>query len=178
MESLVLTVIGPDRPGLVESLASAIAAHDASWEESSMAQLAGEFCGILRVAVDPSRVDALVADLEKLSETGLSVVAKRGRVDADASDPARRLIHLQLIGTDRPGIVRDISSALANHGVNVEELSTEVGDAPWSGETVFRATARLRIPSALILTDLQEAMEQIAHDMMVDIELKEEAGED
>ena len=88
------------------------------------------------------------------------------------------LIQLQLIGTDRPGIVRDISSALASHGVNVEELSTEVGDAPWSGETVFRASARLRIPNALLITDLQEAMEQIAHDMMVDIELKEAPGED
>jgi glycine cleavage system regulatory protein len=49
--SLVLTVIGADRPGLVETLAQTIAEHGASWLESRMAHLAGHFVGLLRVSV-------------------------------------------------------------------------------------------------------------------------------
>src|SRR2546422_10827389 len=47
--SLVLTVIGADRPGLVEALSKTIADHGASWLESRIAHRAGHFVGLLRV---------------------------------------------------------------------------------------------------------------------------------
>ena len=48
---LVLTIIGEDRPGIVESLAEIISDYSGNWLESSMSQLAGKFAGILRVSV-------------------------------------------------------------------------------------------------------------------------------
>jgi len=55
--SLVLTVIGPDRPGLVESLSQAIAQQEGNWLESRMARMAGQFAGILRVNIEEERAE-------------------------------------------------------------------------------------------------------------------------
>ena len=80
---------------------------------------------------------------------------------------------LDLIGSDRPGIVHKISEALAARNVNVDELNTECEGAPWSGDTLFKASARLRAPSDLDLDKLREGLEAIAGDLMVDISIGE-----
>ena len=80
------------------------------------------------------------------------------------------------MGQDRPGIVRLISSALARQGVNVEELSSECGSAPMSGETLFKAQARLLIPSSCDVAQLRREMEKIASDLMVDVSFQELAA--
>ena len=53
--SLVLTIIGDDRPGIVEQLAEEVLDAGANWEESRMARLAGKFAGLLRVSVEAGR---------------------------------------------------------------------------------------------------------------------------
>ncbi len=78
MKDLVLTLIGPDRPGLVESLAKRVADHGGNWLESRMAHLAGQFAGILRVEVPPDKIDALQRALGELEAEGLRVVAQDG----------------------------------------------------------------------------------------------------
>ena len=167
--SIVLTVLGRDRPGLVESLARVVAEHGANWVESRMAHLAGHFAGILRVEVDADRADLLAASLNSLAESGLESI-----VHPDASSPTpadRPLVHLELVGQDRPGIVREISRVLAAQGVNVEELQTECTAAPESGQLLFRATAQLRLPTGVGESALRAALEAVAADLMVDIEL-------
>jgi len=168
MESLVVTVIGKDRPGLVESVSAAVEAHGGSWVESRMSRLAGEFAGILRVSVPAAEAGALSEALEALRVYGLRVVVERGVEDAVEEG---HVVVLELVGSDRPGIVHKISEALAVRGVNVEELNTECEGAPWSGDTLFKATARLRAPRGLDLDQLRESLEAIAADLMVDISL-------
>jgi len=170
MESLVVTVIGKDRPGLVESVSAVVEAHGASWVESRMSRLAGEFAGILRVSVPPDQVDGLSDALEALKAGGLRVVVERGFEEALE---AGNVILLDLVGTDRPGIVHAISEALAARNVNVDELNTECDGAPWSGDTLFKASARLHAPKSLDLDQLRESLEAIAGDLMVDISIGE-----
>ena len=170
MESLVVTVIGKDRPGLVELVSAVVEDHGGDWVESRMSRLAGEFAGILRVSVPAARADALSEGLEGLRSQGLRVVVERGFEDAVEEG---RVILLELIGSDRPGIVHKISEALAARGVNVDELNTECEGAPWSGGTLFKAMARLRAPTALDLDQLRESLEAIAGDLMVDISIGE-----
>src|SRR5512138_3397922 len=112
---LVMTIIGPDRPGLVESVAAVVAAHGGNWLESRMSRLGGQFAGILRVEVPTDQEPRLAAALEKLEATGLKVVVHSDRLAAAA---AQRLSVLEIMGQDRPGIVRQITGALAGHGVN------------------------------------------------------------
>jgi glycine cleavage system regulatory protein len=168
---LVMTVIGKDRPGLVESVASLVAQHGGNWLESRMCRLGGEFAGILRIHVDSEQEHALFQSLKGLQAQGLSVVV---HPDHPETVPApRKLAVLEIVGQDRPGIVRQISSALAREGVNVEELTTECGSAPMSGETLFKAKARLMIPQSCNVTGLREELEKIAGDLFVEIAFQE-----
>ncbi len=167
--SLVLTLIGDDRPGLVEQLSDRILATGANWEESRMARLAGKFAGLLRVSVDADRADALAAALAALEIGGLKVVVERS---AHAEAGESRLINLEVVGHDRPGIVRDISRVLAQHQVNIEELESGVSSAPMSGEPLFRARASLRIPPGVSVDRLRGVLEALAGELMVDVALE------
>jgi glycine cleavage system regulatory protein len=171
--SLVLTVIGPDRPGLVEALSETVAAHDANWLESRMARLGGHFAGLLRVQADPRRTEALTAALARLEGEGLRILLELETRAPETT--AEAPLVLELLGQDRPGIVRDVSHALASLGVNVEELETSCEPAPMSGETLFRARARLRKPPTLSDEALREALEPIANELMVDLSLGEKS---
>ena len=166
--SLVLIVIGNDRPGIVESLAGPIAAVGANWEESRMARLAGKFAGLLRVSVDDAKAADLESRLSSLAATGLKVVVERSD---EAPAPGRQALRLELVGNDRPGIVRDVSRVLADQRVNIEELETEVASAPMSGELLFRASARLDVPPTVTLDVLRRQLEALAGELMVDLEL-------
>ena len=169
--SLVLTVISPDRPGLVEALSQSVATHQGSWLESRMARLDGKFAGILRVSVPENRVEALSQELRALESQGMQVVIARS--EAVSSDPDARRLRLELLGSDRPGIIREIAAALASRGINVDELRTEVVSAPMSGELLFRASAELWIPPTLDLEVLRKDLEALAHELMVDVDLDE-----
>lgn len=169
MTSLVLTVIGPDKPGLVEMLAQTITDNKGNWLESGMSRLAGKFAGILITEVPEDNCEQLISALSALEAQGLKVIAERSEAPSDAA--TTQSITLELIGHDKPGIVRDISSALAKRHVNVERLSTELVSGSMSAELLFKAEAELLAAEDLDLDELQEALEDIASDLMVDISL-------
>ncbi len=164
-QALVMTVIGKDRTGLVESLARLVAAHGGNWLESRMCRLGGEFAGILRVHVPGDRRAALEESLSALPE--LKVVVR-----SDESAPPAgelRLASLEVVGQDRPGIIREITSALAAHGVNVEELATECTSAPMSGEPLFKAHARLLLPAGVTVSALGESLDKAGSGLTIEI---------
>ena len=170
--TLVLSVIGPDRPGLVEELAQLIAAHAGSWDESRMARLAGHFAGVVQIHLPDERTQALMDALPGLSARGLSASV----VDSQAPDrplDAGNTLWLDLVGQDRPGIIRDVSHALATLGVNVLDLRTSVESAAMSGERLFRARAELAPPIGLARDSIRKTLERLAADMMVDLALDE-----
>ena len=167
--SLVLTVLGDDRPGIVEQLSDQVLAAGGNWEESRMARLAGKFAGILRVSVDAERAEALTTSLRKLNPALAIVVENTGEKEQHEF----RTLRLELLGNDHPGIIRDISRVLAQHGVNIEELETDVTSAPMSGETLFRARARVRTPPSVGLDRLRNQLEALASELMVDLTLDE-----
>lgn len=164
--TLVLTVLGDDRPGIVEQLSDRVLAAGANWEESRMAHLSGKFAGLLRVSVETGRADALVASLASLSGQGLTVVVEPG---AEARGEAAGRLTLQLVGHDRPGIVRDVARVLAAQQVNIEELESEVASAPMTGEPLFRARAQLRLPPTVSPDAVVQTLEALAGELMVDL---------
>ena len=166
---LVLTVIGPDRPGLVETLSRLVTGHDASWEESRMARLAGRFAGVLRVRVDPGKALALTRALEALGRGDLRVTVER--VDASPDSAGGRLLLLDFLGHDRPGIVHEVSAVLVEHGANVEELETTVESAAMSGERMFKARALVRVPEGLTVEVLDRELQAVADELMLDLHL-------
>jgi glycine cleavage system regulatory protein len=170
MATLVLTVIGDDRSGLVEALSSVIARHGGNWERSRMAELAGKFAGIVLVSVPDESSDALVAELAPLSGDGLlDITVERG---AGGDHHERPVFLLSLLGNDQPGIVHEVSAALASRGVSISDLRTETRAAPMAGGVLFEAEATLEAPPGMSGHELREVLEQLAGALMVDIELE------
>jgi len=167
-DSLVITLIGKDRVGLVETVSALVDSHDGNWEESRMVQLGGQFAGLLQVQVPHERADQLAGALSRLED--LTVVV--GRTASEAAETSEgRFVTFEVMGQDHPGIVHQIAQALAARGVSVEELESGCVDAPMSGEPMFQATARVRVPQAVGLDDVQADLERIAADLVVDLRL-------
>ncbi len=159
----ILTIIGDDRPGLVESLADVIQAHLGNWEESRLANLQGKFAGMVLTSIPDDHATDFEHRVMQLKTAGLSV--RLTRVQPGRSG-IYRTRSIQLVANDRPGILREISSLLARLNVNVEELTTSCEPAPMSNEVLFRAEARLSIPQQLSDEDLAAELEGLAEDLM------------
>ena len=123
------------------------------------------------VAVRDERLDALVADLMALKAQGLHIVLER--TDEPVERESLRL-HLELLGADHPGIVAEISASLAARGVSIEELSTDVREAPMAGGTLFEARAVLNAPPTTSKDALRSMLEGLADELMVEIRLSDD----
>lgn len=163
---LVMTVLGTDRPGLVSSLADTVASHGGNWLESRMARLAGQFAGIVRIECPADTVDALIKQLQTPGASVLTVLAVREEV---AEPIARRTLVVDVVGNDRPGIVRELSAAVAGAGGNIEELTTGLESAPMSGQPMFRAHGIISIPENAEAADFAAAIESLGGDLTVDV---------
>lgn len=171
MDHLVLTVIAPDKAGQVERIAQCIAEHNGNWLESRMSRMAGQFAGILKVAVPAESYDELVGALKALSKHDIRVLIAESGIEPSCT---WKPIAMELVGNDRPGIVRDITRLLAELNINVERLSTDVRPAPMSSEPLFHADALLAMPLTLSLDVLQSKLEALADDLMVELHLRPE----
>ncbi len=167
---LVLTVIANDRPGLVGEIADTIADNGGNWIDSAMSRLGGEFAGIIHIVVADMEADRLERALEALGPSGISVSIRRS---GPVSSPEGTRAHVEVTGQDRAGIVREVANALAHQGVSVEDLRTRLFSGSMSGQSLFTATAEVIVPGNSTLETVREALETIAQDIMVDIELTE-----
>jgi len=167
MTSLVVTLIGADRPGIVSMVSERARGHGANWAGSSLASLAGQFAGMVHFEVPAENAEALAGALKGLEAAGLSVVIVRS--DSAPAPVRGRAMRLELVGHDRPGIVRDLSASLAERGVSIHELRTEIASAAMSAENLFKMKALIVVPDALPDDELRRALESLANEMMVDL---------
>lgn len=170
--SLVVNLIGADRPGLVDRLSHAISESGGNWESSRMVRLAGQFAGMVHVVIREEDLENLESRIETLrTGEGLQITLVRtGNEESASAETAPVPFRLEVVGQDRPGIVSTISHALATAGANVIELATDCTNAPWSGERLFKAIATVMPPESASPDDLKVQIEAIATDLMVEIE--------
>lgn len=167
--SIVFTFLGKDKPGLIENLSNTVANHNGNWQESRMSHLAGQFAGITRVTVPDSSNDQLSAALMDLNSDELTVTVQQAK--AAQHEVAHNTVSLNLIGNDRPGIVKEVSSALAGRDLNIYTMETNLSSAPMSGDLMFEATAIIEKNDDLVLSDLIDQLEDISEELDIDIKL-------
>ncbi len=170
-KTLVLTFIADDRPGLVERLSETVAAEGGNWLESRMAHLAEKFAGIAMVEISGKKVAGLKKALAALEKEGFHLTVEEAKEEPPEKAP---LYNLDLVGPDHPGILRDITHCLAERGVSVEDMETDIRDAPMSGGVMFYAQAKIRVPGGLSGSELRDALESLAGSIMVDIALRKD----
>lgn len=166
MAHLVLTVVGDDRAGLVSALADTVTAHGGNWERSELAELAGAFAGIVLVSVPEDRSAELAEALDGM--TGLLRVTAHPGAQAQppASAPA---LTVTVLGNDRPGIVRDVTAAIAANALSIDTFRSRTLEAPMAGGTLFEATAQVRITTEAGAGALTAALERLAGEIQVDL---------
>ena len=165
--AMVLTAIARNRPGVVESLAEVITAHSGNWIESSMAQLGGEFAGIVMIEVPFQNATKLEEALSALDKKGIDVNVHKAASSAPVSGVHARL---EVAGLDHTGIVLEVTSTLTRQGVSIDEFSSSVSRGSMGAEPMFSAQADIILPEGLGIDDLRNALETITADIMVDIE--------
>lgn len=165
---MVLTAIARDRPGVVESIAEVISEHSGNWVDSSMAQLGGEFAGIVMVEVPPGSAAKLENALSALDKKGIDVTVHKASASAP---PSGTHALLELTGLDHTGIVLEVTRILARQGVSIDEFSSSISRGSMGAEPMFSAKADIILPKGFSIDDLRSALEMIAADIMVDIEL-------
>lgn len=170
--TLVLTLIGRDQPGLVRSVAATIAGHGGNWLESRLCRLGGEFAGIVRLEIESARADGLAEALRGLTALRVDVTREAA---APVAVPGRTLAKLDLVGSDRTGILREVTGVLVAHGLNVEDLSSERGDAPMAGGKIFQMKALVSVPPGVDLARVRADLEKLAADLMVELRLEKAA---
>jgi glycine cleavage system regulatory protein len=170
--SFIITFIGDDRPGLVEQLSAVITDHGGNWQESRLQQLSGKFAGLVAVSLPGERSEELRNAMKALAPQGLSVkVTALESLHVDSAPG--RIIRLTIVGPDRPGIVREISAALAEQHINVLDMHSDVSSAPMSAEAMFSANVEAQVAEQSDLDELQDKLEHIANQMLVDVHMEE-----
>lgn len=166
MATLILSVIGSDRPGLTQALAGAVLSAGGNWLESHLSRLGGLYVGSVLVEADD--LEALRAAVQSVDADGLEV-----RIAPALEAPATggEEVLFALVGQDRLGIVHQVTAVLSGLDVNIEAFETRISAEPHSGGALFHLDARLRLPPTLTAEDVQAALEAISAEIMVDISL-------
>ncbi len=164
---MILSAIGQDRPGLTQALADAVLAAGGNWLESHLSHLGGQFVGAVLVELEADRLDDLERAVRTVDERGLHVKAIPA---GDPQPPATGdVVRIDLVGQDRPGIVREVTAALAPLGANIEDFVSVTENGAWSGERLFRATAKATLPAGTTLGQVQDALEAISAEIVADL---------
>ncbi|SDZ75681.1 glycine cleavage system protein R [Microbulbifer marinus] len=172
-QHLVISLISDDKPGVVEKLSAVVAENGGNWEDSRMAHFAGKFAGILRVSVPSDSCQNLKDALGELAGDGFKLVIEEAV--AVAAGP-QQTVTLKLVGNDRPGIVREISRALAARNINMEQLETGYDSTPWSGEPLFTAECVITVAEDMDFDGLRDELDEIANELGVEIDCEEIAS--
>lgn len=173
-QSVILTVVGSDRPGLTRALADAVYAAGGNWLESRLSRLGGKYVGSVLVELPAGRLGELEAAARTIDAVGLSVAI----VPAAAPPEERggRPLAIEIVGQDRPGIVREVTTVLAGLDVNIEDFASEIEGSAWSGAPLFRGRAKLLLPDGVSTDRVREALEDISGEIMVDFVVQAETA--
>lgn len=169
--SLIVSIVGADRHGIVSSLAERAERFGANWAASRMTRLAGEFAGTVHFEVPRENADALANALKQLASSGMQVVIARS--DGATVPSTQRSVELELVGEDRVGIVSKLTRILAERGISIESIHTEILRSGMSGKQTFRIGAHLLVPAKVSVEALRQELGALASEMMLDIALDE-----
>ena len=173
--SLVVTVMGPDRPGIVRLLSDRAQRFGANWAASRLSRLAGEFAGMVHFEVPRENAEALAASLHALESSDLKLQIAKS--DSSPQVPAGlRGIELELVGDDRVGIVSNLTRILADSGASIEHIHTEIVGTTTTAAKTFKVAAHLLVPNTLSTDELRRRLEPVASEMKVDIALGDRNG--
>ena len=154
-QSLAITAIGADRPGIVNELTEVLLGAKLNIEDSRMSILGGEFAIILLVTGDAASISRISEDKDKLEQSlNLNLLIKP-TTGTSNSDPHVRY-HIEVEGMDNPGIVHTLARYLSQHQINIVNMQTDSGHAPHTGSPMFNVYMLVDIPADKNIDQVKE----------------------
>jgi len=163
MNHIVISCIGTDQTGIVDTLSKVINEHQGNWQVSSLHHLSGFFAGVIEVTVDEKKTQALVSALENINGLKCQIEIAKSTPEKVSTN-----LVLELTANDRAGIVQEISSVIHHQGGNLIKLVSSQASAAHTGQLMFNAKVQVAMNETDV-DELVDALEHIADDLMVDI---------
>lgn len=169
--SIVFTLTGPDKIGIVEDVTKVMLSLDGNVDTSRMARLGGEFAILMLVAVPADKVGDVEPAFAHLAEQGY-------RISVSETEPVRAQANagglpyqVEVHGADHEGIIHEVAAGLSQCGINIESLTTATTRAPMSGTPLFTMTALVMVPANMTDGDWVDALDEIGRRTGVDIKV-------
>jgi glycine cleavage system transcriptional repressor len=173
-KQLVLTASGRDRPGVLEELTKLILRHEGNVETSRFQRLGGDFALLMFVTAPEQEIEKLRQVLGELHFVKFDVQTRLSEATEPQETAPSSECAITVLGADHLGIIHEVTRYLAEQGINVETMNTEVTAAPMSGTPLFSMSAVVRVPSKLSMDDLREALDFIGDELSIDAQVFEE----
>lgn len=153
---LAISMLGEDRPGLIDELSATILGCGCGFGDSRASVLGSEFALQMLASGQWNTIAKLENALPPLAEKlGLQLATKRTE---PRSDQAERLPYLvEVIALDQPGIVQSFAGFFARLRINVEELVTSCYPASHTGAQMYSLSMTIGIPADHPIAELREA---------------------
>jgi glycine cleavage system transcriptional repressor len=173
MKQLVITAVGPDRPGLVDEISGYLLEAGANLADSRMVNLRGQFALILLAEVVD---EAAAVKIEKTAHDVGDKIGLHVSVEPDGSHEAAAkgglAFHVSTYAMDQPGIVHRITHLLHERSVNIEELQTRLEPGSYTGTPQFSMEMTMTIPQTLPIKQLRDDLESLCESLNCDIEIE------
>jgi len=167
MQTLVLTLVGEDRPGIVDLISKHVLEHQGNWLASSLSKMAGQFAGIVQITLPEAQVDKFRLALQQIDKLQILITLDQHLPQMTAEN----VLNIELMGNDKTGIVQDITHAIHQAGASVIKMQTSCESAPnWGGE-LFKAQLQVGLTADANIDEIREHLEAIANDLVVDLSL-------
>ena len=169
---LVISAVGPDRPGIVEEVSRTLVQHGANVEGSRMARLGGEFALIMLVSAPAEKLEPLSERLKEMSSESLVIFSRPTQAEGAGSFAGYIPCQLSVCGADHEGIIQKVAHFLTREGINIAELESDVDNAPVTGVELFSMRALIQVPPEVSTQKLRSSLMEIGEELGVDVEVK------
>jgi glycine cleavage system transcriptional repressor len=167
---LVLTAIGPDRPGIVNDVSEFLLKNGCNVEDSRMATLGGEFVLMLLVSGPADKISLVKIEFSPFAGSlGLAATVKETPSSPARPDEGFVPFQVRVVGLDHEGIVHRFAHTLYQLGANIESLETQAVSAPVTGAPMFALTMRVAIPPHVSLSELGSKLQTAGDEVNVDV---------
>lgn len=167
-EQFIISVFADDRPGILQRLSDIVLAHKGNWRDSSLTRLAGQFAGIVQLEVEAGKRADMEQALQALAGEGIRISIHQAAESAPEFSPGPPL-EILVEANDRPGIIEEITSALAGAEINVEHIETACESASMAGYDLFIAHLGVALPEGMSVEQLEAVLQDVSDDLMVSL---------
>lgn len=165
MKQFIITAFGEDRPGIVAKVSEILYKNGLNIEDSAMTRLNNEFVIMLVVKGNIDK-NILEKDLKILEKENLTFTVKEIPVLEEAQNESYQSYNIIVYGSDKPGIVYNVSKLLADKSINIADLRTE------KTKDLYVMFIQAELPENVDISDLERDIENLKSSLNVDISIQ------